>query len=682
MDGDFRIGLWLVEPSLNTVSCNGSRRHLEPKVMAVLVCLAKAQNGVVSKQQLIAEVWKDTFVTDDVLTRSISELRDAFADDARNPKVIQTIAKRGYRLLLPLSGAEHSAAARHRLRLLLPVTVMACLLAIAGLLAFRQFRRGREAIGSSPLTITRLTHSGKVEADGAAVSPDGKYFYYVRMENGRDSIRMRQVGGINEITIFQGKSGSIYGLVVGPKGDKLYFAQDNEIFVMPLPGGIPRKIVSDTVSPASVSPDGSRIAFLRRSFKDGTWDVVVADSDGSNEQVVRRRPMPLFYSDESLMSWSPDGRSLAVAARSTSSGELAIIDLTSGSERVIPPQGWQGGTGNTAWLPDGSGIVFQAWNAGTSQLWLVKLPEGMARQLTRDSASYTNASVTADGQMILSTQTEMSRSLWVADYNDPAKAHEVGDSPKALQGIHGITWTSNGKIVYGSEETGRDLWVLDPQSGSKQRLTEDPALDALPRASRDSRYIFYTKWKPEGWNIWRMDADGRNSRALTNTGHAGFPQVSHDGRTVLFISNETRSRLWRISADGDKAAMVTDMDARRPAYFSPDDRLIAFFSKEREPGNTIIIAARSGTRVQTAEGRNQSFTPDQKALLSVESFQGVNNIIVRPLDGRAAYPLTRFREKGVEDFAISLDGKKLALVRANDEADVVAITGFRNPATQ
>jgi len=50
--------------------------------------------------------------------------------------------------------------------------------------------------------------------------------------------------------------------------------------------------------------------------------------------------------------------------------------------------------------------------------------------------------------------------------------------------------------------------------------------------------------------------------------------------------------------------------------------------------------------------------------------------------GRAPYPLTRFREKRIEDFAISLDGKKLALVRTTDEADVVAITGFRNPGLQ
>jgi len=69
--------------------------------MQVLVCLA--ESGVlVSKETLISRVWADTFVTDDVLTRSISELRKALADDARHPRYIQTVPKGGYRLIQPV----------------------------------------------------------------------------------------------------------------------------------------------------------------------------------------------------------------------------------------------------------------------------------------------------------------------------------------------------------------------------------------------------------------------------------------------------------------------------------------------------------------------------------------------------------------------------------------------------
>jgi TolB-like protein/DNA-binding winged helix-turn-helix (wHTH) protein len=99
---NFQIGAWRVEPGLNTVSNNGTTAHLEPKVMEVLLCLAAQPGDPVSKEHLLRTVWPDTFVSDDVLTRSISELRRVFADDAKDSRFIQTIPKRGYRLIAPV----------------------------------------------------------------------------------------------------------------------------------------------------------------------------------------------------------------------------------------------------------------------------------------------------------------------------------------------------------------------------------------------------------------------------------------------------------------------------------------------------------------------------------------------------------------------------------------------------
>jgi TolB-like protein/DNA-binding winged helix-turn-helix (wHTH) protein len=112
MTGDFHVGTWLVQPSLNSVACNGTTVSLSPKVMQVLVCLARHPGTVVPKETLFQEVWRNTFVTDDVLKHAISELRRVFADDAREPRVIQTIAKRGYRLVAavgPVNGTNDSS---------------------------------------------------------------------------------------------------------------------------------------------------------------------------------------------------------------------------------------------------------------------------------------------------------------------------------------------------------------------------------------------------------------------------------------------------------------------------------------------------------------------------------------------------------------------------------------------
>jgi len=102
MDGDFRVGPWLVQPNLNTVSRNGAAIRLEPKVMEVLVCLAGHAGEPLPKETLLRAVWPDTFVSEAVLSRCISELRRVFEDDAREPRLIQTIPKRGYRLVAPV----------------------------------------------------------------------------------------------------------------------------------------------------------------------------------------------------------------------------------------------------------------------------------------------------------------------------------------------------------------------------------------------------------------------------------------------------------------------------------------------------------------------------------------------------------------------------------------------------
>jgi TolB-like protein/DNA-binding winged helix-turn-helix (wHTH) protein len=108
---DFRVGTWIVRPSLNTVSQNGTSTHVEPKVMEVLVCLAAQPGEAVPKEAILKAVWPETFVSDDVLTRSISELRRALQDDAREPRFIQTIPKRGYRLVAPVDRGNGSGAA-------------------------------------------------------------------------------------------------------------------------------------------------------------------------------------------------------------------------------------------------------------------------------------------------------------------------------------------------------------------------------------------------------------------------------------------------------------------------------------------------------------------------------------------------------------------------------------------
>ena len=106
-DSGFTVDGWTVQPALARVSRDDVEVRLEPKVMEVLVYLAQRPGQLVSRQELETAVWAGTIVSYDALTGAIQKLRKAFNDDPRHPRLIETLSKKGYRLVAavePLSG--------------------------------------------------------------------------------------------------------------------------------------------------------------------------------------------------------------------------------------------------------------------------------------------------------------------------------------------------------------------------------------------------------------------------------------------------------------------------------------------------------------------------------------------------------------------------------------------------
>ena len=101
----FRLGDWLVEPSLNRISKGDATVQLELKVMDVLVCLVERAGEVLTRQEIVNRVWATEFISDNTLTHAVTELRTAVGDDARNATFIETIHRRGYRLIAPIEPA-------------------------------------------------------------------------------------------------------------------------------------------------------------------------------------------------------------------------------------------------------------------------------------------------------------------------------------------------------------------------------------------------------------------------------------------------------------------------------------------------------------------------------------------------------------------------------------------------
>ena len=148
-DAPFWVGDRYVDPETCRIQHDGHEQKIEPKAMAVLVCLARNAGHVVTREQIEETAWAGVVVGYDSLASAIIKLRKAFNDDSRHPQVIETVPKKGYRLIVPVSSAEGGSApeneqleevlepvpAIHNKRKLFALVVIV-LLAIPGLLLF------------------------------------------------------------------------------------------------------------------------------------------------------------------------------------------------------------------------------------------------------------------------------------------------------------------------------------------------------------------------------------------------------------------------------------------------------------------------------------------------------------------------------------------------------------------
>ncbi|MCG6862176.1 MAG: winged helix-turn-helix domain-containing protein, partial [Chromatiaceae bacterium] len=106
----FSVAESRVDVAANLVERGDEIIHLEPRVMQLLVCLAERAGRVVSRGELEAEVWSGMVVGYDALTQAISKLRKALDDDPHHPRLVETVAKSGYRLMVAVQPGSSTRA--------------------------------------------------------------------------------------------------------------------------------------------------------------------------------------------------------------------------------------------------------------------------------------------------------------------------------------------------------------------------------------------------------------------------------------------------------------------------------------------------------------------------------------------------------------------------------------------
>lgn len=598
------------------------------------------------------------------------------------------------RLLLDESGREEPPPPAPARRWLWAAS-LATLVVLAAL-AWYRWQAERPAGPFQRIQIIRLTDSGKATA--AAISPDGKYVLHAVTDEGKSSLWLLHAATGSNVQILPPAQGNFSNLNFSHDGNSLYYVFDTgkatpAMYIMPVLGGNARTLAviagrpgfapaTSSMAIASLSPDERHLALTRGSGGGDGLFLVNLDSNGERQLAARKFPDFL-----GLTAWSSDGKTIAYSVGSNHGGlssGLAATPVKGGLEQRIGSRIWYF-IRALAWLPDGHGIVTTA-NAQFPlyQVWYVSYPGGQARRITNDLNNYSGLSLTGDAGALVTVQNETTSHLWVVALDGSESVREI--STGRLDGMFGLAWAGSSNIYFEAPDSTQQtqIWVTSADGTGRRQITTE-GLTGKPAPCGDDRSMVFLSYRAGTPHIWRSDLDGGNVRQLTNGEGEWGPSCSPDGSWLTYESPsapDPKSRgVWRMSMDGGGSIQISDQPGGW-ARISPDGKSILVGDASKP--NVSIVPAGGGQPIRNFDRVSELGDPgvvewsaDGAALFYVKSAGGVSNIWRRPLDGGEPKQLTAFTSQRITSFALSRDGKRLAVARGATNSDVVLIRDLK-----
>lgn len=575
----------------------------------------------------------------------------------------------------------YAVIGRRRIGVALIVLALTCIVFGAYKLILRgEFSVRETSPPFSTTTVTKIPFSEKVRTS-ITVSPDGDYVALVEIEQGRQSVRVRK-RTLNDVTgksdpgiIVPPTEASYYGLVFSLDGNNLYYNKlvrgMGELYRVNLQDGISRKILADIDSPITLSPDGSRLAFWRQYLEPERDVMVVADAESGTterEMLIRKRPEMLSHGG---FAWSPDGKRIAFGSGTEGDLRLTEVHLADGVERYISLHKWWS-IDQITWLPTSNGLLMVAAQQDTNEhvdaIWHVQYAGGEARRITNDVSNYIGVSVTKDARTLVTVQSIVNSNfyVWRAGASG-AEAITDGNFPG-----FGLSWSHGRGIVYVSKVSGsKDIWVMDADGKNIRALTRDSSDDHSPTATPDGRYVVFVSNRSRNgaYNLWRIDADGGNPRQLTKGSGEIEPHCSDDNKWVVYTSSESgKMMLWKIPIEGGTPNQITNAVSYSPIV-SPDSKWVACIYKDKAQGNnapwsTGVVSIEGGQPMPVSDkALDQIRWRDSRTLTYTKVARGVENVWGLSIRSSLHKQLTDFGEPRIYSYDWARDGATLAVAR-------------------
>ena len=553
-----RFGAFEADLRSKELRKHGIRLKLPNQSFVVLQMLMERPGQLVTREELRERLWPaDTFVEyDQGLNAAVNRLRDALGDSADAPRFIETLPRRGYRLIAPVESVrlegeatsqpapalateslppnappeEEKTRARqpaHRARSLwfypghgfvLPILLLGVFV-VAGV-AIHRWLKQEKAASVTPARIIALTSLPGQEVE-PTFSPDGSQVAFAWKPD------RNQTGA--------GQSAAGFDLYVKTIGsERMLRLTDHP---------------AQWISPAW-SPDGSMIAFARRA-EDGSGIFEVPVLGGAERKLAAAT---FWYEPLMKVSWSPDAKTLAYWSSSGGSHVFLLsLDTLQARALTVTPECWD--TASPAFSPDGKNLVLLCTSSiAVYAIYLVPRESGPPRLLasvlgypggltwSQDGGRIIFANDSGDGGQLwqLGTDGHLARLPFGEEVTEPAVAP------------HRLAYARGSKAI--------DIWRVDLAAAhpeqSATKLVFSTRVQRVPQYSPDGTKILFESNRSGTHEIWVADSDGNNPVQLTtfNGPQTGRPSWCSDGKRFAFDSR----------ASGVSAIYVEDLEERLP----------------------------------------------------------------------------------------------------------------------
>ncbi|HZM08880.1 MAG TPA: winged helix-turn-helix domain-containing protein [Candidatus Limnocylindrales bacterium] len=719
----FRFGEFEFSVRSGELRRNGEILRLQYQPQRVLLVMLEYSGDVVTRDEIRERAWPDDSIRDfdNSLRVAVTKLRQAFGDDPDNPRYIETVPRRGYRWLYPVTvheaqsivvgppalaaqvnvdGQSHplngesapltsvSLKPSRRTVLLRRILLTIALWVVA--LAATWWLRP-QPVRAEPKVLPLTTYPGLEYMP--SLSPDGKRVAFAWTgANPTDpySVYVRPIGDDRAHRLVETPAGAADGDPVwSPDGKSIYFfrrggGESSGIYAASVGGGPARQLIATSLA-------GRRLRRVRFDVSPTEHTLVYPDAIPGKETAalflldlatLRSRQItnpPPNSEGDGDPAFSHDGKTLAFQRSILDLEQIYILPSSGGDARLLTSNFITDFIDGLAWTSDDREIIF-----GGSQLRRMSASKGEPSIANISDVPGPATFPAVRGDLLAYVKSAANVNIWKLDLHD--LTHAAGEPSKLISSTHqqaAPSFSPDGtRIAFQSDRSGSwEIWVCDRDGSNAVQLSHfGGALTGTPRWSPDGKQIVFDSRANGVSQVYVVSADGGTPRLLTNDAAGGeLPSFSHDGKWVYYSSNHNGvTGVWKLPVAGGAPQSVTSGSGIYAAE-SADGKYLYYCRSAID--FTIWRIPVTGGLEEQVPGLPKPFDTSHWAVVAsgIYVVNGNGDLLFFQF-GRNTVTTVFHEQRFLTDWsmAISPDGREIAWAQVDDTAaDLMLVENFR-----